>query len=37
VVDRDMTFGINLVGIDAEFSFDIDWHCFLANGITWRG
>lgn len=26
VVDRDMTFGVNLVGVDAEFGFDIDWH-----------
>ena len=26
VIDRDMTFGINLVRVDAEFGFDIDGH-----------
>ncbi len=26
MVDRDMTFGVNLVSVDAEFSFDVNWH-----------
>jgi hypothetical protein len=26
VVDRDMTLGINLVSVETEFGFDVDWH-----------
>jgi hypothetical protein len=26
VIDYDMAFGINLVGVDAEFGFDVDGH-----------
>jgi hypothetical protein len=29
MIDRNMALGVNLVGVETEFGFDVYWHCFL--------
>jgi len=34
VIDVDMTRGVNLVGVDPQFGFDVDKHSYLAACYT---